>query len=132
QGFDDGDGRGLARLLAGIPADAAPVVAQHRLAEAPCLVRGRSGALPARPRGRYAHCMKRLAALVVLLALAACAPTVQHAGAPGAGFEGPRLEDHTVVSFDGTRLGLTRWDAEGEPWAVIVGVHGMDDYANAF
>ena len=48
--------------------------------------------------------MKRLAVLVLLLALAACAPTVQHAGAPGAGFEGPRLEDHAVVSFDGTPI----------------------------
>ncbi len=58
---------------------------------------------------------------------------VQQAGRPGLGFEGPRLEDHAVVSFDGARLGLTRWTPEGrEPWAVIVGVHGMNDYANAF
>jgi alpha-beta hydrolase superfamily lysophospholipase len=38
-----------------------------------------------------------------------------------------------VVTFDGARLGLTRWEAEGGPAkAVIVGVHGMNDYANAF
>jgi alpha-beta hydrolase superfamily lysophospholipase len=66
--------------------------------------------------------------------IAACAPTLQRAARPEAGFAGPRLEDHAFVSFDGTRLGLTRWDAQGgaEPWAVIVGVHGMNDYANAF
>jgi alpha-beta hydrolase superfamily lysophospholipase len=66
--------------------------------------------------------------------LAACAPTLQRAASPELGFSGPRLEDHAFVSFDGTRLGLMRWDAEtpSEPWAVIIGVHGMNDYANAF
>jgi acylglycerol lipase len=71
----------------------------------------------------------------VALALAACAPTLQKAERPAAGFTGPRLEpqDHVFVSFDGARLGLTEWDAASSaPWAVIIGVHGMDDYANAF
>jgi alpha-beta hydrolase superfamily lysophospholipase len=66
--------------------------------------------------------------------LAACAPTLQRAARPDVTFTGPRLEDDAFVSFDGARLGLTRWDADGraQPWAVIVGVHGMNDYANAF
>ena len=80
--------------------------------------------------------MKRdLIALSLLAAvlLGACAPMVQQVGQPGALFAGPRLEDHDVVSFDGSRLGLQRWVPDGaEPWAVIVGVHGMNDYANAF
>ena len=78
--------------------------------------------------------MKRLAALLVLLAaLGACAPTLQAAGDPGPGFEGPRLGRQSFVSFDGARLGLTQWDARGgPPVAVIVGLHGMNDYANAF
>ena len=77
--------------------------------------------------------MRRLFVLLLLLALGACAPTVQHALTPEVGFSGPRLEEHDVVSFDGARLGLTHWDvADAEPWAVIVGVHGMNDYANAF
>ena len=74
-------------------------------------------------------------ALVLLLAawLAACAPTLQRAGRPDAGFTGPHLEANRFVSFDGASLGLTRWEAAGgEPWAVVVGVHGMNDYANAF
>jgi alpha-beta hydrolase superfamily lysophospholipase len=72
-------------------------------------------------------------AIALGLMLAACAPTVQQAGAPPAGFAGPRLEPNTFVSFDGARLGLTEWDAEGgAPWAVIVGAHGMNDYSNAF
>jgi len=77
----------------------------------------------------------RFAAIVIAAALAAaCAPTLQVAGRPEVGFSGPRLEDRDFVSFDGARLGLTRWDADGgaAPWAVIVGVHGMNDYAAAF
>jgi alpha-beta hydrolase superfamily lysophospholipase len=74
-----------------------------------------------------------LAVFFVALALAGCTPMlVQTPGAPPIGFSGPHLERDAVVSFDGARLGLTRWDAPGEPWAVIVGVHGMNDYANAF
>jgi len=77
--------------------------------------------------------MKRLAVLFLALALAACAPTIQHVLPPQAGFQGPRLEDHDFVSFDGARVALTHWDVpNGEPWAVIVGLHGMNDYANAF
>jgi alpha-beta hydrolase superfamily lysophospholipase len=78
--------------------------------------------------------MTRLAlTLVALCALAACAPVVQRPLIPPPAFAGPRLEADRVVSFDGARLGLSHWDAAGgEPWAVVVGVHGMDDYANAF
>jgi len=74
-----------------------------------------------------------LAVLFAALSLAACTPMlVQKAGSPPAGFAGPRLEPDAVVSFDGARLGLTTWEAPGEPWAVIVAAHGMNDYANAF
>jgi alpha-beta hydrolase superfamily lysophospholipase len=74
-----------------------------------------------------------IAVLFAALILAGCTPLmVQQAGRPPLGFQGPRLERDAVVSFDGARLGLTEWDAPGEPWAVIVGVHGMNDYANAF
>jgi alpha-beta hydrolase superfamily lysophospholipase len=69
---------------------------------------------------------------LLLLTLVACAPTLQQAALPDAAFSGPRLEDHAFVSFDGTRLGLSQWDASGDPWAVIIGLHGMNDYANAF
>ena len=45
----------------------------------------------------------------------------------------PRLEGDRFISFDGAALGLSHWDvANGEPWAVVVGLHGMDDYAGAF
>lgn len=73
--------------------------------------------------------------IVTLMALvmSACAPTLQRPALPEPGFAGPHLEDHTFVALDGTRLALTRWDVEkGNPWAVIVGIHGMNDYANTF
>jgi alpha-beta hydrolase superfamily lysophospholipase len=53
-------------------------------------------------------------------------------------FPGPRLEPDALISFDGARLPMTVWsatDARGdaaEPWAVILALHGMDDYANAW
>ena len=65
--------------------------------------------------------------------LSACTPLmVQQAGTPTTSFAGPRLEGDAFVSFDGARLGLTRWEAEGPPRAVVVALHGMNDYANAF
>ena len=42
------------------------------------------------------------------------------------------LENNRLISFDGAELGLTVWDTEEAPEIVVVGVHGMNDYANAF
>jgi alpha-beta hydrolase superfamily lysophospholipase len=64
--------------------------------------------------------------------LAACAPTIQMAATPGMDFTGPRFDGEVFVSFDGARLGLTRWTPDGSPRAVVVALHGMNDYANAF
>lgn len=40
-------------------------------------------------------------------------------------------ESDRFVSFDGAELGLTVWNVD-QPEIVIVGLHGMNDYANAF
>ncbi|HYE47109.1 MAG TPA: alpha/beta fold hydrolase [Caulobacter sp.] len=73
------------------------------------------------------------AALLLVLTLTACSSMrFQEPLQPPAGFTGPRLEADRVVSFDGARLGLSTWQAEGQPWAVVVAVHGMNDYGNAF
>ncbi len=70
------------------------------------------------------------------MVLAACVPTVQRAASPLAEFQGPNfnVEAQRFASFDGAELGLSAWlPANGEePWAVIVGLHGMNDYGNAF
>jgi acylglycerol lipase len=73
--------------------------------------------------------------LAVCFLLSACAPTVQQAMRPPAAFQGPRFdaEAHRFYSFDGAPLGLTVWrPADREPWAVVIGLHGMNDYAEAF
>src|SRR5262249_31851140 len=66
--------------------------------------------------------------------LSACAAVQQHALRPPAGFAGPRLEAREFVSFDGARLPLEVWTPTGgdEPKAVIIGLHGMNDDAQAF
>ncbi|WP_293676181.1 alpha/beta fold hydrolase [uncultured Phenylobacterium sp.] len=77
--------------------------------------------------------MRLIPALLLLLTLTACAPMLrQQASLPPVGFVGPHFEADRVVSFDGARLGLQTWAAAEEPWAVVVAVHGMNDYANAF
>ncbi|HEX2560144.1 serine aminopeptidase domain-containing protein, partial [Phenylobacterium sp.] len=77
--------------------------------------------------------MRRLLILIAALALTGCSPLLaQQAGQPPSWFKEPYVVGDTFVSFDGAPLGLSTWTPEGEPWAVIVGVHGMNDYANAF
>ncbi|MET0294053.1 MAG: lysophospholipase [Phenylobacterium sp.] len=77
--------------------------------------------------------MKRLLILLAALALTGCAPLLsQQPLSPPNGFSGPQLADDRFVSFDGAPLGLAVWKPQAEPWAVIVGLHGMNDYANAF
>jgi acylglycerol lipase len=46
------------------------------------------------------------------------------------------MSDDVIVVRDGTRLPLRHWDAQGsepqKPRAVILALHGMSDYSNAF
>ena len=70
-----------------------------------------------------------LAAAGLALALAACAPRIQAAGPP---LTAPALDGDHLVAADGARLPLRRWPAEGGERAVIVAVHGFNDYSNAF
>lgn len=73
-------------------------------------------------------------ALSLLLTLVACAtPAIQPPMTPPPGFAGPALETRTLLMDDGARLPLARWTPEaGEPWAVIVALHGMNDSRAAF
>ena len=46
-----------------------------------------------------------------------------------------QVENNTFVSFDGAELGLTTWEGNPDGPAaghVVIGLHGMNDYANAF
>jgi alpha-beta hydrolase superfamily lysophospholipase len=61
---------------------------------------------------------------------------VQSAGSPVEAFSGPRFDvaSEHFVSFDGAELGLTSWlpANDEEPRAVVIALHGMNDYANTF
>ena len=71
----------------------------------------------------------RAGLLAAVLVLAACAPTFV---APAGDTVTPVLHDDVLVARDGTSLPLRRWDADGAPKAIIVALHGMSDYSNAF
>jgi len=72
----------------------------------------------------------RLLAIVLCLALAACAAATAPLGDQSVA---PHLESDVLVARDGMRLPLREWKAESEaPKAVIVALHGMSDYSNAF
>ncbi|MFH2204146.1 MAG: alpha/beta fold hydrolase [Elusimicrobiota bacterium] len=70
-----------------------------------------------------------LACLALALLSAACVPRVQK---PGAERAAPALTDSAYLTADGKSLPLARWTPEGPPQAVVVAVHGFNDYRRAF
>ena len=71
----------------------------------------------------------RWAVLAGLLLLAGCVA----ATAPRGNAEvPPAIQNDVLVASDGTRLPLRHWDAQGKARAVIVALHGMNDYSNSF
>ena len=84
----------------------------------------------------------RLAALLApLLLLVTCGPAaegeIQFAGAPpphpaSAAVTPARLTDSAFIAADGARLPLRRWLPDGPVSAVILALHGFNDYSNAF
>ncbi|MBL8706313.1 MAG: lysophospholipase [Rhodospirillales bacterium] len=73
--------------------------------------------------------MRLLAAALAFLALAACAPSLQQLGPVNqpAAFDGERL-----VTDDGIALKVKTWKPDGPPRAVLLALHGFNDYRNAF
>lgn len=71
----------------------------------------------------------RFAGLGVLLLLAACAPTVIPAGDP---IGSVQITKGAFIASDGASLPLQHWGPVDDPDAVILGLHGFGDYANAF
>ena len=72
--------------------------------------------------------MKRVAMFLALV-LAGCAPQFAPRGDQNMT---PAMSDEVLVARDGVKLPLRRWGADGAPKAVIVALHGMSDYSNAF
>jgi acylglycerol lipase len=68
----------------------------------------------------------------VTLLIGACAP-ISKSGLLGlVDVSRARITDEALVSYDGARLGLNVWEPEEEPWAVIIGLHGMNDHSGSF
>lgn len=61
--------------------------------------------------------------------LAACAP---HLELPGRPYTTPQVNDDIVTAPDGAQLPLRAWEPEDAPRAVILALHGFNDYSNAF
>ena len=71
----------------------------------------------------------RLTSLCFGLLLLGCASVT----APGGGESTtPGLGGGFFTARDGLKLPMREWDAEGKPRAVILALHGMSDYSNAF
>ena len=66
-----------------------------------------------------------MAALVLLLA--SCAPVLN---APGPSLAPPAIDGAALVMADGAHLPLHVWQTEAAPKAVILALHGFNDYGN--
>ncbi len=61
--------------------------------------------------------------------LTACGPRIQEAGPRT---EIPRISESHVIMADGSSLPLRSWKPKARPEAVIVALHGFNDYSMAF
>lgn len=77
---------------------------------------------------------KRLNTLLLLavIALAACAPRLQTLGPDTTQSMTPQLTADSVSTRDGAALPVRSWLPKGDPKAVIIALHGFNDYGNAF
>jgi len=74
--------------------------------------------------------LKTALVLALVAALGACASPHQQSAGP---FDiAPHFESDMFIAADGARLPLRHWLPESEPNAVILALHGFNDYSNAF
>lgn len=81
-----------------------------------------------RPRGPRPWA--RLLLLATTLAVVACAHPKERPVGPGP--TEPALEADRIIATDGYPLPLRRWLPEAAPEAVVLAVHGFNDYGGAF
>ncbi len=76
------------------------------------------------------HSVLKILLIGTVLGIAACGkPAVQESRDAS---QAARLEADAAYMPDGTRLPLRRWTPEGEPVAVVVALHGFNDYSKSF
>jgi acylglycerol lipase len=73
--------------------------------------------------------MRRLLALALVLLVAACSPRLAPMGPVS---QQPALTPDGIVMADGAALPYKAWLPDGTPRAVVIGLHGFNDYSNAF
>ncbi len=85
---------------------------------------------PAPPGRRWAAAPLRLLVFLIPLWLPACAAALQPMGRP---VTEPSLAGDALIAVDGHRLPLRSWlPEEGSVRAVILALHGFNDYSRAF
>ena len=67
--------------------------------------------------------------LLLVITQSGCMPMTYP---PGAKNSIPLLGEHTFVAEDGARLPLRHWLPNTEPYAVIIALHGFNDYSHFF
>jgi acylglycerol lipase len=85
-----------------------------------------------RPRGvSLGARLPRILAVLTIALLAACTPHLAPPG-PGPAPGGGGIADGRLVTEDGLFLPLRVWRPDGPATAVILALHGFNDYSNAF
>lgn len=73
----------------------------------------------------------RIVLLILLMCLCACSGPQQQVR-PDKPVETPTLGKDAILMEDGYRLPLRHWSPPGKPRAVVLALHGFNDYSNAF
>jgi acylglycerol lipase len=68
--------------------------------------------------------------LMMIGFLAGCASPTAQPFLPA--MQTPALHKDSIIVSDGASLALSRWLPENEPRAVLVGLHGFNDYSNSY
>lgn len=75
------------------------------------------------------HFIKTINILVILLLASGCAPVFQK---PGPIIQEPSLTNNAYLTSDGAILPLHQWQVETQQQAVIIALHGFNDYGHFF
>ncbi|WP_245813299.1 alpha/beta hydrolase [Kiloniella majae] len=70
-----------------------------------------------------------LLCLLIITSLAACTPRL---GPAGELTQAAEITNDYLITDDGLQLPLRSWLPQGKPSAIILGLHGFNDYSNAF
>ena len=76
--------------------------------------------------------LARLVALGILTLIGACAAPGNLGPPAPPGSVTPAITDAGFIADDGATLPLKSWLPDGKPKAVILALHGFNDYSNAF